>query len=417
MDESSSPPQPGDAMIAAPGSHDSEVLRTLVDSLPDSIYVKDAQGNYMLDNLAHMRRIGAASQADVAGKTVFDFFPREIAERFHADDEAILRSGQPLINREEPIVDEDGTRRWISTTKVPYRDGGGRVMGIVCMSRDITEEKRAKEELLSAHARLKEAHENLRALQMELVEAEKMKSVGRLAAGVAHEVRNPLAIITMGIDYLSQLDFSRDPSVPEIICEVSEALRRADQVVRRLLDFSAPKELALDARDLNEVVEEALVLVGGMLAAKGIKLVRELAPKLPPLRIDRMKIGQVLVNLLTNAADAAPASGGCITVRTYSEQITTFGANIGDARSELFRAGDTIVALEIEDNGTGIPADQMEKIFDPFFTTRQTGQGTGLGLTISKTIMDLHHAALTVANRKEGGVIATMMFGVSDPRG
>src|SRR5579864_9559139 len=100
MDESASPPQTGRKMMAAPGSHDSEVLRTLVDSLPDSIYVKDAHGHYMLDNLAHMRRIGAKSQEDVAGKTVYDFFPKEIAERFNADDEAILQSGEPLINRE-----------------------------------------------------------------------------------------------------------------------------------------------------------------------------------------------------------------------------------------------------------------------------------------------------------------------------
>jgi PAS domain S-box-containing protein len=391
-------------------SRDRDLLRTLIDTLPDSIYVKDADGRYILDNLAHMRRIGAASTDDVVGKTVFDFFPKELAERFHADDDAILRSGEPLNNREEPIVDDDGTRRWISTTKVPFRDAAGRILGLVCLSRDISEEKRAKEDLLRAHAGLKEAHENLRALQLQLVDAEKMKSIGRLAAGVAHEVKNPLAIITMGIEYLAQLDFGDDPSAQDIIREVSIALKRADHVVRSLLDFSAPKQLEVAEEDMNAVIEEALALTRGILAEKEIDIVRELAPDLPPLRIDREKISQVLVNVLTNAADAVADSGGRITVRTFARPLTGVGANIGDARSEVFRAGDLIVTAEIEDNGPGIPADQLEKIFDPFFTTKPTGQGTGLGLTVSKTIMDVHGGVITVSNRAEGGARVTLML-------
>jgi PAS domain S-box-containing protein len=209
-------------------SHDRDLLRTLIDTLPDSIYVKDAERRYILDNLAHMRRVGVSSTEEIVGKTVFDLFPKEIAERFQADDDAILGSGVPLHNREEPIVDDDGTRRWISTTKVPFRDAAGRILGLVCLSRDISEEKRAKEDLLHALAGLKAAHENLRSLQMQLVDAEKMKSIGRLAAGVAHEVKNPLAIITLGIDYLSHLDFGDDASAQDIIHEVSVALKRAD---------------------------------------------------------------------------------------------------------------------------------------------------------------------------------------------
>jgi PAS domain S-box-containing protein len=410
--------EPESAVLTPPDttSRDRDLLRTLIDTLPDSIYVKDADGRYILDNMAHMRHVGAASTGEIVGKTVFDLFPIELAERFHADDDAILRSGVPLHNREEPIVDEDGTRRWISTTKVPFRDTAGRVLGLVCLSRDISEEKHAKEDLTRALARLKEAHKNLRELQMQLIEAEKMKSIGRLAAGVAHEVKNPLAIITMGIDYLSQLDFGDDPSAKDILHEISLALDRADRVVRDLLDFSAPKPLDVAERDLNTVIDEALSLTRGIFTAKEIEIVRELAPDLPPLRIDREKISQVLANLLTNAADAVPHSGGRVTVRASARQLTGVGANIGDARSEVFRAGDLIVAAEIEDNGPGIPADKLENIFDPFFTTKPTGQGTGLGLTVSKTIMDLHGGVLTVANREGGGARATIMLKAASPR-
>jgi PAS domain S-box-containing protein len=404
--------QPPSAARPAPdtASRDRDLLRTLIDALPDSIYVKDPEGRYILDNVAHMRHVGAASTADIVGKTVFDFFPRDLAERFQADDDAILQSGEPLLNREEPIVDDDGTHRWVSTTKVPFRDFAGHILGLVCMSRDVSEEKQAKEDLLRALARLKEAHRNLRELQIQLIEAEKMKSIGRLAAGVAHEVKNPLAIITMGVDYLSQLDFGGAPSARDILHEISIALERADQVVRDLLDFSAPKPIEVTEQDLNPVVEEALRLAHGLLAAKGIAVATELAPGLPPLRVDRVRIGQVLTNLLTNAADAVTGPGGRVTVRTSARQLTGVGANISGARSEVFRPGDLIVAVEIEDNGAGIPADKLEKIFDPFFTTKPTGQGTGLGLTVSRTIMDLHGGVLKLTNIPEGGTRATMLL-------
>jgi PAS domain S-box-containing protein len=122
-------------------------LQTLIDHLPDSIYFKDAAGRYVLDNRAHLRFVGAAGPEDVLGKTVFDLFPPEMAARFAADDQAILRGGQPLIGREEPIVNRAGELRWLSTMKIPLRDAQGQVVGLVCMSRDITGHKLAADEI------------------------------------------------------------------------------------------------------------------------------------------------------------------------------------------------------------------------------------------------------------------------------
>jgi PAS domain S-box-containing protein/putative nucleotidyltransferase with HDIG domain len=124
-----------------------DLLRTLIDNLPDYIYVKDTEGRFLLNNTAHVRSLGAASQEEVLGKTDFDFFPHELAARAHADEQSIIESGQPLVNRERSRTDAQGNITWIATTKVPWRDSRGRVVGIVGLSRDITERKRAEERI------------------------------------------------------------------------------------------------------------------------------------------------------------------------------------------------------------------------------------------------------------------------------
>jgi PAS domain S-box-containing protein len=123
------------------------LLRTLIDNLPDYIFVKDAQSRFVLNNRAHLALLKAATQAEVVGKTDGDIFPSEIAARYYADEQAVLRSGEPLVNREESTVDPAGRVRWLLTTKVPLRDEQGKITGLVGVSRDITERKRAEETL------------------------------------------------------------------------------------------------------------------------------------------------------------------------------------------------------------------------------------------------------------------------------
>jgi diguanylate cyclase (GGDEF)-like protein/PAS domain S-box-containing protein len=126
---------------------DSTLLRTLVATLPDRVYVKDTEGRYVLNNFAHARALGAVRPEDAAGKSDFDFYPEEVAERHRADEQEIIQSGRPLVNREQPSVDREGNRRWYSTTKVPLRDGNSGIVGLLGMTRDITERKEAEEEL------------------------------------------------------------------------------------------------------------------------------------------------------------------------------------------------------------------------------------------------------------------------------
>jgi PAS domain S-box-containing protein len=398
------------------------LLRSVIDNLPDSIFLKDRKGRYVLDNSAHWHSLGVRGPEEVRGKTVFDFFPPEIAEQFHAHDMQIFSTGEAQINHEEQTLNTRRQKRWMLTTKVPWRDDHGTTLGVLCIARDITEQKEAAEKLRTANAELEQkreellkaladvqvAHTQLREMQLQIVEAEKMKTVGRLAAGIAHEVKNPLAVIRMGVEFIRSC--SLDETVGGVLQEMADAVSRADTVIHGLLDFSVPKQLELTPTNLNRLIEHAVVLVRGEVRAS-VEVVLELERALPKVPLDAPKISQVLVNLLTNSLHAMD-QGGTLTVRTYSKQLTGVGANIADMRSENFRVGQGLVVVEIDDAGHGIPEEKLAKIFEPFFTTKPTGQGTGLGLSVVKTIIDLHGATIDVRNLPLGGTRVTLMFRV-----
>jgi PAS domain S-box-containing protein len=403
------------------------LLRSLIDNLPDYIYVKDTQYRYAIDNIAHRKFLGARSEQEVIGKKITDFFPPPLVEQFAADDQRIIENGEVLLNREESLTDLHGRKRWHSTTKVPLRNNDGQIVGLVGISRDITARKEAEEKLQQANAELErsktelekvfadlqKSHDELKSAQFQLIQAEKMQSVGRLAAGVAHEVKNPLAILGMGIDYMTKNLASPDQNVALILNDMNDALKRADAIILGLLDFSVPRALDLHSEDLSGIVDQSLALVKHEVTHNPIKLVRELAADLPPIHVDKQKIKQVLVNILTNAIHAMP-SGGTLTVRTFAKQLaeSEVGHDAGWRLADRFRAGETVVICETLDTGTGIPTEKLVKIFDPFFTTKATGKGTGLGLTVTKKIVELHGGTIDIRNRPEGGVVVTLMFKV-----
>ena len=136
---------------------DSSLLRTLVDSLPDQVYVKDTEGRYLLNNLEHAKALGVASPEEIAGKTDSDFYPSQLVERYRADEREVVGLGLPLVDKEEPSVDEEGNERWHATTKVPLRDGNGEIVGLAGLTRDITERKWAEEALQKSEENLAEA--------------------------------------------------------------------------------------------------------------------------------------------------------------------------------------------------------------------------------------------------------------------
>ena len=271
------------------------------------------------------------------------------------------------------------------------------------------ERKRADNQLKQAHADLKKSHEELKAAQLQLIQTEKLESVGRLAAGVAHEVKNPLEIILMSVEYLSKNLTNRDEQTAMLLDDMEYAVNKADSVIRGLLDFSASDQIRTRIEELNSVVDESLSLVKHQLDRSQIALVKEFSKDLPKLSLDKNKTQQVFVNLFMNAIHAM-SRGGTLTVKTYAKQLTDNDYNVGTSSEGHFSIGENVLIAEIEDTGTGIPEDKLSKIFDPFFTTKPTGQGTGLGLTVVSKIVELHGGMIDIRNRNEGGVRVSVVF-------
>jgi PAS domain S-box-containing protein len=394
---------------------------SLVETLPQNIFRKDLEGRFTFANRRFCQTLGVRLE-DIIGKTDYDFFPPELARKYQQDDKYVIEHGKTFETIEENQPPSGG-KIYVQVCKTPIRDSDGRIIGIQGIFWDITEQKiakdkliqtneelaKSKQQLLQALNELERSHEELKAAQNLLIQAEKLESVGRLAAGVAHEVKNPLAIIQSGIDCLQHSDFVKDPTLALVIKDMQEALERADSVVRGMLDFAASQEIGLNPENINNIIEGALTLLRHDFIRNRINVVNELSENLPPVLVDKTRIEQVLVNLLLNAIHAMP-SGGTLTVRTYARVVDPQEAMAGTQVWGLMRfdPGETVVTVEIDDTGTGIPPEILPRLFEPFCTSKKSSKGTGLGLAVSKKIMEMHGGTIEIFNRKEGGARARL---------
>ena len=253
------------------------------------------------------------------------------------------------------------------------------------------------------------AHDELKAAQAQLIEAEKMQSIGRLAAGVAHEVRNPLAIIEMGLEFLAGQVASEDGRV--ILGEMEEAVQRANGVIISLMDIASPRELGMQALDLHEIIERALSALESRLADLGIKVARSFAAGLPRSRADARKIEQVFVNLFSNAIHAMP-NGGALEISTEVGTLERGDVEFlaGDRSGVHFREGERAIIVRVSDTGEGNAPEHLGKVFEPFFSTKPTGKGMGLGLTVARKLVEMHHGTIEIRNGPCRGVTVTLRF-------
>lgn len=383
---------------------------SLVESLPQHILRKDLNERFTFANQKFCQLLGKPLD-QIVGKTDFDFFHPDLAAKYQNDDRHVIKTGK-IFEAIEVNQAPGGERRYVNVIKSPIHDATGNIIGIQGIFWDITERMRAEEDLRKAHSDLRKSHAEVKAAQLQLIQAAKMESIGTLAAGVAHEVKNPLATLTMGMNYIEKNAAGSDQNMALVLSEMRDALGRADKITRGLLDFSASRQLDVSAEDLNRILEQTLLLMRHELNKQKIGLVTQFAAGLPRVSIEKNQIQQGFVNLFMNAIHAMN-DGGTLTVRTSKTRIVQSTHTEGSRTSNQFFLGETVVLVEIEDTGPGISQENLVKIFDPFFTTKPTGVGTGLGLPVTKKIVELHGGTIEITNRREtNGVRVAVMLRV-----
>ena len=371
-----------------------ELLVSVVNGTAEWIHVKDLELRYVLVNRAGLNA-GADPIAEwqVLGRAAADLFPPEVARRIEAADRRVLATGRTTSFEQEYTHAGTGDPMWLAMTIAPWVDAEGRVVGIVSVSRDITQQR--------------QADARLRAIQADLLRATRLSAMGAMASGLAHELNQPLAAATNYLnaggrllDLAAQGDTKIFPLARSAVADAAQQMLRAGTIVRRLRDFVERGEVELQLEDCEDLLREAcdLALSDGVL--EGITLRREIAVDVGSILVDRTQIQQVLLNLIRNAAEAMGPAGdkGPGAHETPSEVIVS--ARLGPAGGMI---------IDVRDNGPGLSPGIADRLFEPFVSSKVTGMG--IGLAICRTIIEGHGGTLDAQPNAARG----MCFRISLP--
>jgi len=333
----------------------------IVESLNVGVLAVDLDGIVEAWN-TRMEQVFGVARADAVGQPLSSLLPPELVHEIVArvDQEQITGIYKQRLQRE-------GRSLILNVSITPLVGKAGENIGRLLLFDDVTQRERMEEQM---------------------TQTEKLTSLGLLAAGVAHEVNTPLAVISNYIQMLAKQMPEGDPR-HSIIDKIVKQTFRASEIVNNLLNFSRTGAGELADVDLNRVVEETLSLVAHPLKTSQIQVVKQLTDGIPPVRGSANKLQQVFLNLFLNARDAMP-SGGLLEVRTAAHNGS--------------------VEIEVVDTGNGIPREHIHRIFDPFFTTKATGRGTGLGLSVTYGIIKEHAGKIDVRSMPGRGTSFHLEF-------
>lgn len=394
-----------------------QLLQLVFDTLPQRIFWKDKDLRYLGCNQLFLQDAGLTDQSQIIGKTDYDMSWHLNAEMYHADDAAVIASETPRINFEEPQFKEDGSTHWLRTSKIPLRDLQGHVIGVFGSYEDITALKQAEDLLKQQKRDLETALAQLQQTQLQMVQSEKMASLGNLVAGVAHEINNPIGFLNGSIDnargYVQDLlghidlyqkhhpdaaasvqenaddidlEFIRE-DLPKLLDSMRCATDRIKAISTSLRTFSrADTEYKVQAH-IHEGMDSTLLILKYRLKANTSRpeiIVQKEYGDIPPIECFPGQLNQVFMNILANAIDMFDEAAHYTTFAELkcNPQVITIRTTLADNRS---------IEIRIRDNGIGMTDEVKARAFEHLFTTKGVGKGTGLGLAIARQIVVEKH--------------------------
>lgn len=361
-------------------------MNNVMESMTEMLMVLDIGGIFQRVNKAVEKELGYPEK-ELVGKKV-DMITGESAFLNNMTDEGVIAQVDKVFTA------KDGRKIPVVFSGSVMIDSQHNNLGIVCVARNITDRKKMEEEIKS----------QLKETTVSLIQAEKLSAIGEIAAGMCHELNQPLNAMKI-ISQSAQREITKKRYVEETMVQdfkdIVEQINKAADIINHMRTYSRrTTEQELWAISLNAVVDSAMKFAETQLKNHNIKLVKNLAPDLPMIKGDGIRLEQVLLNLVTNARLALKASD-----RTEKIiEIKTYPIGTGDNAS---------VALDVKDNGPGVPDNIKEKIFTPFFTTRKQGEGTGLGLSIATKIMSSHKGKLELESVFGQGATFRMVLPVA----
>jgi two-component system NtrC family sensor kinase len=352
-------------------------LENLVETAGDAILTIDLGCRIESWNNSAQKILGYAKE-EVRGQEIYMLASGESAKDQLSTIAKRAIEGEIASNVETSWVRKDRKEVTVSLTVSPVADSSGRIVGVLTIARDITERKK---------------------LQEELFHSEKLASVGQLAAGVAHQINNPLGAISGRAQMLLRLAGPLDEEfLKEQLGKVRADCARITETVNDLLGFARKTETVKQYTDVNTVLDETLEMVKQESIARKVRIDRRYSDNLPPVVASANHLRQLFANLMTNSFDAMRGGGSLAITSTFRPAT--------DERPEQ------MVEVVFSDTGVGIPQEDLARIFEPFYTTKPAGEGTGLGLAVAKRIVDFHNGRIDVESTVGAGAVFTIQFPV-----
>lgn len=407
--------------------------KTILNTQTDMAWLKDAEGRFIATNEALIRASGLTYE-EVVGKTDYDLWPRDLAERYRRDDSTVMQT-RKMLRTEEPFQKANDRVIWLETIKLPVIDNDGRVIGTTGIARDITQRKEFEQGLRRSNIDLEEivrertvelekanddlkremaertrAEDERRRLELQVQQTQKLESLGVLAGGIAHDFNNLLMGILGHID-LAQMDIAENTEASGFLHEAEVAARRAADLCKQMLAYSGRGKFIIEHFDLNRVVEEMGQLLRVPLSARA-QITFRFDRNISLIEGDVTQVRQVVMNLITNAAEAIESDNGHVAVST-GEMNCDEAYLAGTWLDDKLPAG-RYVFFEVRDNGKGMDAETLGRIFEPFFTTKFTGRGLGLAAVLG--IVRGHRGALSIESEEGRGTAFRVHFPAAAPR-